>query len=59
MDDLAEQDYVIIDDFIDNNLYKEIKNFLFEKIDVFDKAGIGSLNQHTIKKTFVVIKPIG
>ena len=50
MDDLAEQDYVIIDDFIDNNLYKEIKNFLFENIDVFDKAGIGSLNQHTIKK---------
>ena len=51
MDELAEQNYVVIDDFIDNNLYKEIKNFLFEKIDVFDQAGIGALNQNTIKKT--------
>ncbi|MGY8908392.1 MAG: 2OG-Fe(II) oxygenase [Flavobacteriales bacterium] len=51
MDELAEQNYVVIDDFIDNNLYKEIKNFLFDKIDVFDQAGIGALNQNTIKKT--------
>lgn len=50
MDDLAENDFVVIDNFIDNQLYKEIKNFLFEKIDAFDQAGIGTLNQHTIKK---------
>lgn len=51
MDELAAQNYVVIDDFIDNNLYKEIKNFLLKKIDAFDQAGIGALNQNTIKKT--------
>lgn len=51
MDELAEQNYVVIDDFINNNLYKEIKNFLLEKIDAFDQAGIGALHQNTIKKT--------
>lgn len=51
MDDLAEQNYVVIDNFIDDKLYKEIKSFLFEKIEAFDQAGIGALNQHIIKKT--------
>lgn len=51
MDELADQNYVVIDDFIDNNLYKEIKNFLLKKIDAFDQAGIGALNQNIIKKT--------
>ena len=51
MDELAAQDYVVIDDFIDNNLYKEIKNFLLKKIDAFDQAGIGALDQNIIKKS--------
>ncbi len=51
MDELAEQNYVVIDDFIDNNLYKEIKKFLFDKLDAFDQAGIGALDQNIIKKT--------
>ncbi|WP_026776201.1 2OG-Fe(II) oxygenase [Polaribacter sp. Hel_I_88] len=51
MDELAAQDYVVIDDFIDNNLYKEIKNFLLKKIDDFDQAGIGALDQNIIKKS--------
>lgn len=59
MDELAEQNYVVIDDFIDNNLYKKIKNFLFEKLDAFDQAGIGALHQNTIKKQFVVTKLTG
>jgi SM-20-related protein len=50
MDVLSEQDYVIIDNFLDDSLYSTLRNFLFEKIDAFDQAGIGTLNQHVIKR---------
>ena len=59
MDELAVQDYVVIDNFIDDALYKKIKNFLLQKIDAFDQAGIGALHQNTIKKQFVVTKLTG
>jgi SM-20-related protein len=51
MDILSEQDYVIIDNFLDDALYSTLRNFLLEKIDVFDQAGIGTLNQHVIKQS--------
>lgn len=50
MDILSEQDYVIIDTFLDDALYGTLRNFLLEKINVFDQAVIGTLNQHVIKQ---------
>lgn len=50
MDVLSEQNYVVIDDFLDDALYASLRSFLFEKIDAFDQAGIGTLNQHVIKR---------
>lgn len=52
VDQLSEQDYVVIDDFISESLYKEIRSHFLEKLDqdTFDKAGIGALGLNTIKK---------
>lgn len=50
MDDLSEHNYVVIDNFLDDACYGELRDFLFEKIDAFDQAGIGTLNQHIIKR---------
>lgn len=50
MDVLSEQNYVVIDDFLDDALYASLRSFLFDKIDAFDQAGIGTLNQHVIKR---------
>lgn len=51
MDILAEQHYVVIDDFISEELFRTLRSFLFEKIDAFDQAGIGTLQQHVIKRS--------
>ncbi len=51
MDVLSEKDYIVIDDFLNDDLYHTLRNFLFEKIDAFDQAGIGTLNQHVIKRS--------
>lgn len=50
MDALSDNNYVVIDDFLDEARYQELRSFLFEKIDAFDEAGIGSLDQHVIKR---------
>ena len=52
MDELAENDYVVVDDFIDTGLYDKIASFFEEKMEMNDleKAGIGSLGLHTIDK---------
>ena len=52
VDQLSEQDYVVIDDFIPESLYQQIRSHFLEKLaqDTFDKAGIGALGLNTIKK---------
>lgn len=52
VDQLSEQDYVIIDDFISEALYRQIRAHFLIKLDhdTFDKAGIGALGLNTIKK---------
>lgn len=50
MDVLSDQNYVVIDNFLDDACYSELRDFLFAKIDAFDQAGIGALNQHVIKR---------
>lgn len=49
IDELSYKDYVIIDDFLDEVLYINIKSLFEEKLGLFTQAGIGSLNQHTVE----------
>ncbi|MFS4416159.1 2OG-Fe(II) oxygenase [Maribacter sp. 2307ULW6-5] len=51
MDVLSDQDYVVIDDFLDDALYAELRGFLLAKIDAFDQAGIGKQGQHMVKRS--------
>jgi SM-20-related protein len=51
IDELSEQNYVVIDHFLDDSLYKTIRSFLFEKLELFQKAGIGSLDNHQINRS--------
>lgn len=50
MDELASNDYVIIDDFLDENHLSTIQDFFQNHLDGFRKAGIGALADHTIRK---------
>lgn len=51
-DELAEQEFLIIDNFIDTTLYNKLFSFLQKKkeADVLKKAGIGALSDFTIDK---------
>jgi SM-20-related protein len=52
-DQLAEKDYVVIDDFLTDAQYKQIRAFFLDKIaqDEFDKAGIGAQDQYQVRST--------
>ena len=51
VDKLAQDDYIVIDDFIPESLYHDIRAFLQRQRDnaEFSKAGIGALNEYQIK----------
>lgn len=48
VDALAANDYVVIDDFLDDDTYRLLRNFFLNKLghDEFDPAGIGALSEH-------------
>ena len=51
MDQLAEQDYVIVDDFLSDKLYKQVRQFFsdVEETDKLKKAGIGTQQDFQLK----------
>ena len=53
IDQLSAEDYVVIDDFITPSLFKELRAYFKDSLhqDVFDKAGIGTQQFHTINKS--------
>ena len=53
VDKLAQDDYIIIDDFIPESLYYQIRSFLLHQRDEeeFSKAGIGALGEYQIKNS--------
>jgi SM-20-related protein len=51
IDELSDRNYVVIDNFLDDSLYKPIRSFLFEKLELFQKAGIGSLDNRQINRS--------
>lgn len=52
VDRLSDQDYLVIDDFIDDGLLSTIRDYYEHllKQDEFDPAGIGALDQHHVNK---------
>ena len=53
VDELANDDYLIIDDFLSESLFQKLKAFLLQHLDMdnFSKAGIGALNEYQVKKS--------
>lgn len=53
VDALAEDDYVVIDDFLDIDTYHQIRQYFLQKLghEAFDKAGIGALADHHIDRS--------
>ena len=50
MDELSENDFVIIDDFLDPDRFDTIRSFFLSHLEGFTKAGIGALGEHTIRR---------
>lgn len=50
IDKLSANGFVVVDDFLPDDLYKQIRTFFLEKLDEFEQAGIGSLDQNMIQK---------
>lgn len=50
MDELAEQDFVVIDHFLDPDVYHQIQSFFQDHLSQFTQAGIGALDRNTIEK---------
>ncbi len=48
MDVLSENDFVVIDEFLPETLYQEIRSFFNLKLNDFDKAGIGAQDKYQI-----------
>lgn len=50
MDELATNDYVILDQFLRDPLYSTIKSCFLSKLPLFTPAGIGTHDLHTVLK---------
>ena len=50
MDELSVNDYVIIDNFLDQRVLNTIQSFFQTHLDHFSKAGIGALGDHMIRQ---------
>lgn len=50
IDELSMNDYVLIEDFLPDTLYHQVRKFFQERISEFDQAGIGAMDLHQIKK---------
>lgn len=49
MDDLSANDYVIIDQFVKDDFYNDLKEFFIKNLPNFSKAGIGALDKNIIR----------
>lgn len=50
MDEIAEKDFVIIDQFLPDPLYFTVRSVFLSKLPEFSLAGIGALDKHTVQK---------
>lgn len=42
MDDISENDYVVVDQFLPQDLYEKVRSFFLSKLNSFTEAGIGA-----------------
>jgi SM-20-related protein len=50
MDEIAEKDFVIIDQFLPDPLYSSVRSAFLSKLPEFSLAGIGAQDMHTVQK---------
>lgn len=52
VDQLAEKEYIVIDDFLDEECYATIRSYFLQKLgqDEFHKAGVGNVNPMIISE---------
>ena len=49
MDELSDRDYLVIDDFVRQDIYSDLRTYFLNKLPFFTKAGIGALNENIIR----------
>ncbi|WP_431123916.1 2OG-Fe(II) oxygenase [Flagellimonas flava] len=50
MDELSGNDFVIIDNFLDQELFKTIRSFFLDHLNTFRKAGVGALHNNMVRQ---------
>ena len=50
MDELSQNDFIIIDEFVGEELYALLRNSLIEVLPEFKQAGVGSLDRNVINE---------
>lgn len=50
IDELSDANYVVIDDFLTDSLYRTVRSFFLNHLNEFDQAGVGSLDQNQVVK---------
>jgi SM-20-related protein len=53
VDTLSENNYVIIDDFVSEDMFRKLRSFLFDHLNEnnFKKAGIGAMTEYQVKSS--------
>ncbi len=49
MDELSENDFVVVDNFLDPQRFNTVRSFFLSHLDAFSKAGIGALADNIIR----------
>ncbi len=50
IDELSENDYVIVDQFIRDDIFAELRNSFLSQLPEFTEAGIGALHENVIRE---------
>ncbi|MEZ4935991.1 MAG: 2OG-Fe(II) oxygenase [Crocinitomicaceae bacterium] len=50
IDELSDNRFVVIDDFLSDDLYQTIRQDFLSKLDNFEQAGIGAMDQNIIQQ---------
>ena len=49
MDELSDRDYVVIDQFVRQDIYTDLRSYFLHNLPSFTHAGIGALNENIIR----------
>lgn len=51
IDELSQNDFVVIDEFLDDELYATIRSFFLQHLEDFSRAGIGALANNLVEES--------